>query len=29
MLMRFNQTVDEALAEQEGDFDADSRWALT
>src|SRR6185295_9156915 len=24
-----NQTLDEALAEQEGDFDADSRWALT
>jgi putative DNA methylase len=23
------QTLDEALAEQEGDFDADSRWALT
>jgi putative DNA methylase len=23
-----NQTLDEALAEQEGDFDADSRWAL-
>jgi putative DNA methylase len=24
-----NETLDEALAEQEGDFDADSRWALT
>jgi putative DNA methylase len=24
-----NQTLDEALAEQEGDFDSDSRWALT
>ena len=24
-----NQTLDEALAEQEGDFDADTRWALT
>ncbi|AGG33843.1 hypothetical protein D521_1275 [beta proteobacterium CB] len=24
-----NDTLDEALAEQEGDFDADSRWALT
>jgi putative DNA methylase len=24
-----NQTLDEALAQQEGDFDADSRWALT
>ncbi|MFH1952310.1 MAG: DUF1156 domain-containing protein [Pseudomonadota bacterium] len=23
-----NQTLDEALADQEGDFDADSRWAL-
>jgi putative DNA methylase len=23
-----NQTLDDALAEQEGDFDADSRWAL-
>jgi putative DNA methylase len=23
-----NQTLDESLAEQEGDFDADSRWAL-
>jgi len=23
-----NQTLDEALAEQEGDFDPDSRWAL-
>jgi putative DNA methylase len=24
-----NQTLDEALAEQESDFDADTRWALT
>jgi putative DNA methylase len=24
-----NQTLDEALAQQEGDFDADTRWALT
>jgi putative DNA methylase len=24
-----NQTLDEALAEQEGDFDGDSRWAIT
>ncbi len=24
-----NQTLDEALAEQEGDFDSDTRWALT
>ena len=24
-----NQVLDEALAEQEGDFDADTRWALT
>lgn len=24
-----NETLDEALAEQEGDFDADSRWAVT
>ncbi len=24
-----NQTLDEVLAEQEGDFDADTRWALT
>jgi putative DNA methylase len=23
-----NQTIDEVLAEQEGDFDADSRWAV-
>ena len=23
-----NQTLDEALTKQEGDFDADSRWAL-
>ncbi|MFN8861977.1 MAG: DUF1156 domain-containing protein [Gemmatimonadaceae bacterium] len=28
-LSLINQTLDEALAEQEGDFDADSRWALT
>ena len=28
-LKLINQTLDEALAEQEGDFDADSRWALT
>ena len=27
-LALINQTVDEVLAEQEGDFDADSRWAL-
>ena len=27
-LALINQTLDEALAEQEGDFDADSRWAL-
>jgi len=27
-LTLINQTLDEALAEQEGDFDADSRWAL-
>jgi putative DNA methylase len=27
-LMLINQTLDEALAEQEGDFDADSRFAL-
>jgi putative DNA methylase len=27
-LMLINQTLDEALAEQEGDFDADTRWAL-
>jgi len=27
-LARINETLDEALAEQEGDFDADSRWAL-
>ena len=27
-LALINQTFDEALAEQEGDFDADSRWAL-
>ena len=28
-LSLINQVLDEALAEQEGDFDADSRWALT
>jgi putative DNA methylase len=28
-LSLINQTLDEALAEQEGDFDADSRWAIT
>jgi putative DNA methylase len=28
-LALINLTLDEALAEQEGDFDADSRWALT
>lgn len=28
-LALINQTLDEALADQEGDFDADSRWALT
>jgi len=28
-LSLINQTLDEALASQEGDFDADSRWALT
>ena len=28
-LSLINQTLDEVLAEQEGDFDADSRWALT
>jgi len=28
-LALINQTLDEALAEQEGDFDADSRWSLT
>lgn len=27
-LALINQTLDEALSEQEGDFDADSRWAL-
>ena len=27
-LALINQTLDEGLAEQEGDFDADSRWAL-
>jgi putative DNA methylase len=27
-LTLINQVLDEALAEQEGDFDADSRWAL-
>ena len=29
VLALINQTLDEALAEQEGDFDADSRWAIT
>jgi putative DNA methylase len=28
-LALINQTLDDALAQQEGDFDADSRWALT
>ena len=28
-LALINETLDEALAEQEGDFDADTRWALT
>lgn len=28
-LTLINSTLDKALAEQEGDFDADSRWALT
>lgn len=28
-LTLINQTLDEVLAEQEGDFDADTRWALT
>ena len=28
-LVLINQTLDEALANQEGDFDADSRWALS
>jgi putative DNA methylase len=27
-LMLINQTLDEVLTEQEGDFDADTRWAL-
>ena len=27
-LAQINQTLDEVLAEQEGDFDADTRWAL-
>src|SRR5262249_41843219 len=27
-LSLINQTLDEALTQQEGDFDADSRWAL-
>jgi putative DNA methylase len=27
-LLLINQTLDEVLTEQEGDFDADSRWAL-
>ena len=28
-LALINQTLDESIAQQEGDFDADSRWALT
>jgi putative DNA methylase len=28
-LMLINQILDESLADQDGDFDADSRWALT
>jgi putative DNA methylase len=28
-LALINETLDEALTEQEGDFDADSRWAVT
>lgn len=28
-LALINQVLDEALAEQEGDFDADTRWAIT
>ena len=28
-LALINQTLDEALAEQESDFDTDTRWALT
>jgi len=28
-LTLINQTLDETLAKQEGDFDADSRWAIT
>lgn len=28
-LMLINEVLDETLAEQEGDFDADSRWAIT
>jgi putative DNA methylase len=28
-LALINQTLDEALAEQEGDFDSDTRWAIT
>jgi putative DNA methylase len=28
-LALINQTLDESLAEQEGDFDADTRWAIT
>ena len=27
-LALINQTLDEVLAEQEGDFDADTRWAV-
>ncbi len=28
-LLLINQTLDEVMAEQEGDFDSDTRWALT
>jgi putative DNA methylase len=28
-LALINETLDDALAEQEGDFDTDTRWALT
>jgi putative DNA methylase len=28
-LTMINQALDEALADQEGDFDSDTRWALT
>ena len=27
--MLINQTLDDVLSQQEGDFDADTRWALT